>query len=590
MKTLIKSVLALSISSALINQSAHAVSYTIQDLGLVDTVKNTYGVENNIGQAVLSGNTTYNFPVQYDYLDEDDFDDIVRMSINFHDRYYDLFEIDDEAEELLRAGNPDANALSWTTLWLTSGTKNKSASEYQKFGDALVFVFDGNTAISSELQVFDTVFPDTDALTRSTIDVPKGITDDGWIFGSSSAPYLPLPPFLDGDEEEIHFYSEFSARGWVSFDGSTIVELTPLEAKYGGLSSINDININRTAVGTSSIALNETTIENIEAENDYCDDRADDIPFEICVQIQRAQLYYSNAFKWEVDESGTIVNAVDLGIGVVNVHEDDKRPFTGAATSINDEGIIVGYSHFWWDEDETTPKKTERAASMAAVFKDDQIIEFMDRDDYFESRALDINNNGLLTGYMWTYVNGKARTKFFYADANATEMEAFFPTDFFLGSSSYPYAINENNMIVGEGEIEDFIDSPEVRRRRHGFMYDVNNDNFYNINNFLTCEDQAKYVIVEGHSINASNEILGTAWVKSDKLNSQGGTIVNPETGEVVQEDVLRAVFLTPTGEELTQLDCSKELGEKIERSGASFGFMTILTAMALMFRRRRKF
>ncbi|WNC70452.1 DUF3466 family protein [Thalassotalea psychrophila] len=603
MKTLIKSVLALSITGALIAPTAHAVTYTIEDLGIVTPVENTYGIEqNNNGQVLLSGQTTYNFPVQFQYFDEDgdDFDEIIRLANNTHDQFYDLFRIDDEAEDALRAGNPDANALSWTIRWL----RGKGSTFYQKYGDAQVYIFEPNTASATELPIFDVAFEDAfegnESLTRSTIDVAKGITDEGLVFGHSSAPFLPLPPFDDGGSElEVHWVNEFTSRGWIkSVDGSINFELTPFTEldpetnHYGGLSAVNDIasiNGNTIAIGTSSVGLNPNAVEDLEEEGDYCDDREDDLPFEACVQIIRANLYYSNAFKWEVDPTGTIVTTTDLGRGVINIHEDDKRPFTSAAVSVNDSGIIVGYSHFWWDEDETTPSRGESVGSFAAIFKDDEIIDFTDRDDYFESRALDINNNGIFTGYMYTYVNGKARTKFYYANANEAEITPVFPIDFFKGSSSYPHGINNNGMIVGEGEVEDFVDSPSTPRRRHGFLYSINDDAFYNVNQFLSCEDQEKYVIVEARDVNEENVILGTAWVKAPKLDSKGEPFsIDGEVIPDAEQDVLVAVKLTPTGEEFQINDCSEELGEKTERRGASLGFLSILAGMSLWFRRRK--
>ncbi|WOH38454.1 DUF3466 family protein [Thalassotalea fonticola] len=599
MKTLIKSVIALSISGALLAPAAQAVTYTIEDLGIVDTVENSYGIEqNNSGQVLLSGQTTYNFPVQFQHFDEDgdDFDEIVRLANNTHDSYYDLFKIDDAAEDALRAGNPDANALSWTILWLRS----KGGTLHQKYGDAQVYVYEPNSDAAIELPVFDETFEDGN-YTRSTIDVAKGITDAGLVYGHSSAPYQALDPFDDGGSElNTHWVNDFASRGWVrSIDGSVEFDLIPFTEldettnHYGGLSAVNDIasiNGNTVAIGTSSVALNSRAVEDLEEEGDYCDDREDDMPFEACVQIIRPNLYYSNALKWEVDESGTLIAATDLGRGVVNIDEDDKRPFTSDALSINDSGIIVGYSHFWWDEDETTPSSNERVGSFAAIFKDDQIIDFTDRDDYFDSKALDINNDGVFTGYMYKYVNGKARTKFYYANANDAEITPVFPTDFFKGSSSYPHAINNNGMIVGEGEVEDFVDSGSTPRRRHGFLYSINDDAFYNVNQFLSCDDQAKYTIVEARDINDDNNvILGTAWVKAPKLDSKGEPF--SIDGQVIldaEQDVLVAVRLTPTGEEFQVNDCSVELGEKTERRGASFGFLSILAGMSLLFRRRR--
>ncbi|WP_371189461.1 DUF3466 family protein [Thalassotalea maritima] len=582
MKSLIKSLLALSVSAAMLPvQAEEAVSYQIQELTAIDDVVNTYGVQQtNIGKAVVAGQTTYNFPIQFQYLDEDDFDSIVAYSVRNEESIFELVKIEGDSETLLRAGTPDANGLAWALRWLRS----LSGATYQKYGDAYVYVYDNNSQQSTQLNVFDKPFPNTDILTRSTTDVAQGMTDDGWVFGYSSAPYLPLEPFdAGGDEPVVYWVSEFSQRGWISFDGQTVVGLTPLEDKYGGISAMFDVNSHRQAVGVSSVALNPNTLENIEAEGEVCDENADDYPKEVCIQLQRSSLYYSNAVMWQLDQSGSITDIIDLGTGVTNIDEDDERPYTSAATSINDDGLIVGYSHFWWDRNESNPSKTERVGQFAAVFRDSEVIDFTDRENYFESRALDINNQGMFTGYMSTYVNGKQRTKFFYANANDETITPIFPTDFFKGSASYPHAINENNIIVGEGEVETFIDSAQTPRRRHGFLYDIDSDSFYDVNQFLSCDDQQRYTIVEARDINENNEILATAWVEVDKRDVKGDVV----DGEV--DNVLRAVYLTPVGVDgaFTVNDCREELGQTVERKGAGMGLWSLLLLAIAGLRRR---
>ncbi len=589
MKTLIKSVLTASISAALLAQTAQAATYEVIDLGLVDDVKHTYGIERNIaGKTLISGQTGYNFPVQFEfpYLDEDDFDDIVDLADAQHEQVFDLNDIEDE--DALRAGNPTANDLSWTMRYL----QLRGTDIYQQIGDTFIFINDGQE--TKQLNIFDQEIPGTGELSRSTIESPGGITDEGWIFGTSSSPFLPLPIFIDDDDDEvIHWVRHstdgdplegFASRGWVSFDGDEIVELVPFEDTYGGLSAVNDINVHRVAVGTSSVAINPQTWEDLNDDDDrgcYDEDWVGDvIPFEVCISRYKGALYFSNAIKWQVDENGD-VEAIDLGTGIVNIDEDDDRSFTSSATSINDNGIIVGFSHFWWDEDETTPSENERVGSFAAVFRDGNVIDFTDRDDWFDSRAVDINNEGIFVGYMWGYVNGNPRSKFFYADADAEadEIVPVFPEDFFPGSSSVAHAINENGVIVGEGEYETHNDSTAARRR-HGFVYDSKIDKFTDINDFLSCD--SPYTVVEARDINENNEILATAFVKTLKLDSMGEPFIYD--GEQVYEDVLRAVYLRPIDGEIE--DCSK-VEEKVERDGASVGIWGLMTLSLFGLRRR---
>ena len=586
MKNLIKSVLTISITSALLAQTVQAASYEVIDLGVVDEVKHTYGIErNNDEVTLLSGQTSYDFPIQFDLLDEDDFDDIVDYADALHEQVYELNDIEDESN--LRIGKPTANDLSWTMRWIAS-----KGDAYQKIGDTFIYTNDGQQ--TKVLRIFDQIIPGTDEYSRSTIEIPGGVTDEGWFYGTSSAPYLPLDPFIDDDDEEVvHWITHssdgdplngFSSRGWVSFDGETIVELAPLEDLYGGLSAVNDINLHRVAVGTSSVSTNANVIEDIEDDsNNGCYDDSwvgDDIPFEVCIFRYKTSLYFSNAMKWQIDTSNN-VEAIDLGTGIVNVDEDDDRPFTSSATSINDNGLIVGYSHFWRDENETNPSENESVGTYAAVFKNDTVVDFTDHDEYIDSRAVQIANTGMFTGYMTLYINGSARTKFYYADANDDTIIPVFPDDFFPGSSSISYGINENGMIVGEGEYETFVDSNGVSRRRHGFLYDSRIDRFSDINTFLSCDSD--YTIVEARDINENNEILATAFVKQIRLDSLGEPLIID--GETVMEDVLRAVYLKPIDGEIE--DCS-ETEEKVERDGASFGFMSLFALFAFgSFRRR---
>ncbi|MDG2392897.1 MAG: DUF3466 family protein, partial [Thalassotalea sp.] len=527
----------------------------------------------------------------------DDFDDIVRYAKNYHDQIFELNDIEDE--DALRAGNPNANDLSWAFRWLRNA--GQSNTRYQKISDTFVFVNDAGVS-SSQLSIFDQVIPGTSDLSRTTVEIPKGITEDGWVYGTSSSAFLPLAPYDErkNDDDVVHWithssdgdpYNGFTSRGFVKVDAaSPAIEAVPLMAEWGGLSAINDMNINKVAVGTSSVALNPDVEADMLDDNDNGCNDPDYVgpgryyPREVCIYRYKSRLYFSNAVKWIINADGAGATVEDLGTGITNPNIEDERAFTSSATSINDNGTIVGFSHFWWDVNETNPRWNERVGSFAAVFKDGEVLDFTDRDDYFESRAYDIANTGMFTGYMYRYVNGKPRTKFFYADANAETIEPIFPEDFFKGSSSIAYAINNNGFIVGEGEVETFVDSAQTRRRRHGFLYDINTDEFKDVNSFLTCEQQAQYSIVEARGINDDNVILATAFAKQERLDSKGQPLILDGTSSN-EEDVLRAVYLTPLGAGEIE-DCS-ELEEKTERKGASFGYLSLLALMLLGFRRK---
>ena len=157
------------------------------------------------------------------------------------------------------------------------------------------------------------------------------------------------------------------------------------------------------------------------------------------------------------------------------------------------------------------------------------------------------------------------------------------PTDFFNGSSSTARAINEDGMIVGDGEYETHNDTPSNPRRTHGFIYDMTAKTFTDLNNFLSCD--SAYTVIEARDINDANEISATALVKVTRRDSKGKLMLD-EKGEQLTEDVVRAVTLKPIDGEIE--DCSTEV-VKVERQGAGFGLTSLVLLMFAGLRRRFK-
>ena len=73
--------LALGVASAFGLSAVNAATYQVIDKGDVASLKYTYSQqENNAGNMVLSGTNVYNFPIQFQYLDQEDFDAIERLA------------------------------------------------------------------------------------------------------------------------------------------------------------------------------------------------------------------------------------------------------------------------------------------------------------------------------------------------------------------------------------------------------------------------------------------------------------------------------------------------------------------------------
>ena len=584
MNKFVKSIIALGITSALGLSAVNAATYQVIDKGNVSSLKYTYSQqENNNGEAAISGTDIYNFPVQFQYFDEADYDFIVLLANNSYKAVHDLEDIEDETA--LRAGNPTANDLAWVIRFLKSRASN---SLYQEVGDIFAMTnFNGQTEL---FNVFDQKLDGTDIYTRSTKEYINGITNEGWVYGNASAPYLPLD-FTKSDGEEVtHWLREFTTRGFFSSDGgATITQIIPPsetdlpeEQRFGGESAILDISDSHFAVGYASTSIDQNAIDFFNDETGGCADPdvLDDLPYKACVQQVINEIYNTEAIKWTIDENG-IINSEILG-QLVTPHVDDVREYVNYAQAINNQGVAVGYAHGWGNNNVTNPSAREGRSLYAVVYKDGQVTDFTeDHRKHFDSRAYDISDAGIAVGHVSTYVNGNLRTKFYHVDTNAETMEMVLPIDFFTGSSSTARSVNESGKIVGEGEVETHNDNTSTPRRTSGFIYDITSETFTNLNDFLACDTD--YTIIEARDINDQDEISATALIRVPRRDSKGELMLN-EQGEQLLEDVVRAVTLKPIAGEIE--NCSG-VEEKIERQGAGFGFSSIFLLMFAGFTRR---
>ncbi|TWX46351.1 DUF3466 family protein [Colwellia hornerae] len=593
MNKFVKSVLVLGISSALSLSMAQAAKYEVIDKGGIDIVKYSYAQqENNQSQMAISGSDIYNFPVQFQYFDTDDFDSIVRLASSQHENVDALSDIENEND--LRSGNPSANDLAWAVRYLKSQNSSRSARFYQQVGNILAMRnLTGNAGDTESFAVFDQYFPDTTILTRSTVDYVNGITNDGWIYGNGSAPYTAMPFTGTDGNPVVYWVRDFTSRAFYSPDaGNTIIALKPPtegddipeSLRLGGESAILDISESLFAVGYASTSIDQNSLDDITNESGGCADPEilANVPFEICIQSVVSSMYNTEAFKWTLSLEG-VTKAETLG-HLVTPNVDDPREFVNYAQAINNDGVAVGFAHGWEDKNETAPSRNEPRNFYGVVYKNGQVKDFTDNHvKFFDSRTYGINNAGIAIGHTKTVVNGSTRTKFFHVDTNDFDsgMEMIRPDDFFKGSSSTARAINENGIIVGEGEVETHNDLKSPRRR-HAFMYDIASKTFTDLNDLLTCD--SAYTIIEARDINDKNEISASALVKAPRRDAKGELIFDLNTGEQLVEDVVRAVTLRPLAGEID--DCSG-VEKKVERSGAGLGFISFFALLIFGFTRR---
>ena len=620
MKKIVNNILNLGISGVIslsVLNYSFAAKYEVIEID-ENSIGYTFGGNiNQQTQIAVSGSNAYNFPVQFDYFDDDDFNAIVNFAFTSKDLVFGLDEIEDL--DAMKAGNPTANDLAWAKLYLESKKTNTSRGinlnyEYQVVEDQAAFVNYGDGSSSVEFCIFDTDFDGnacSGELTRSTVNVIEGITDNNQLFGKATAPYLPMKQFTDSDGEvsdtfidsngvERNFWlRQHGERGFFSADGGTsFFSVTPSESRFGGgISAILDMNESGVAVGYESYELTPGAQEFLESEDSGCADPEvlANIPYEICQQKIVDDLYNLQAVKISISESGELTSEA-LG-QLVTPHPEDERAFFSRALAINNNGVAVGYAIGWDDNNVITPEENERAsAAYAVMFKEDAqgnktVFDFNQEHYRFRSFinysiAYDINDNGIAVGFARseeTFVE-----KFFYVDTNKpdSDIEIIIPEDFFGSSESIAYGINNQGVIVGQGQIESHNDSPQNPRRTAAFIYDLSSDvpQIINVNELLSCD--SPYTIITAKGINDAGQISATAIMQSESYDEKGEQILD-ENGEPLMVDVARAVLLNPIIGE--QEDCGV-FEDNVERQGASLSYLVLLSLFAFNFLRRRKF
>ncbi|PKI17190.1 DUF3466 family protein [Colwellia sp. 12G3] len=603
MKPFSKNILALTVISALslsLFNYSHAETYRVVDKKPAENLGYTYGGKlNNQGNMAVTGSNVYNFPVQFDYFDETDFNNIVYLALSRQDYYFGLGPIEDL--EAMKIGEPTANDLAWAKLYLEEKNKSNTNFEYQIVADTAAMINLNEGSVSTEICVFDTDFTGTACsgeITRSTVSSIEGFNNSGVMFGTATAPYLPLAGPADSNGLiQTHWVRAHGQRGFFSPDfGETIIEIPPEFTEYGGgISAIFDINDNGIAVGYSSYKLSEFRENQILDETGGCADPAilATIPFEVCVQKIQSGMYHVQAFKATLS-ADNVPETEQLGL-LITPHADDDRAFSSQALAVNNHGVAVGYAHGWNDTNVTTPAPNERmGGSYAVIFKDGKVSDFNQLHYNFNSgsvypfsRANDINDNGLVVGYTRDPV--RFIKKLFYVDTSVpeSEMEIIIPKDFFTTSVSTAFAVNASGVIVGEAQIESHNESANNPRRTTGFMFDTSIDSpvITDINTLLKCD--SPYNIIKANDINDVGQISATAIVKSASYDTLGKPVVD-DSGNPVMIDVVRAVLLEPIeGGEVT--DCGL-VEEKIERQGASISSMVLFSLLAICGFRRRRF
>ncbi|MBC3767510.1 DUF3466 family protein [Neptunicella marina] len=440
---------------------------------------------------------------------------------------------------------------------------------FQQRGELFTAYGSGNSD-AELLTGYDQVNPETGELTQSTTNRASEINNKGWIAGYSTAPYITKNYTNENDEEIVYQLREFPQRAYVEMGGQ-LVELKPEDMRIGGRSRAYGLNDSNEIVGSAGTELSDNGVEAIANCED--DETRGDSPLDYCLQQIADNNYFTQrAAYWKINDSGEVIDFQSFGV-VEGPDSINDNIFSSRAEAINNNGVIVGASTY----SQVNYLGQISYYDLASIFSDNGVDSIINFDDYYSSEAVDINDHNLVVGSARKSINGYPRNKFFVYSIDSNE--TIFPEDYFTGSDSVARAINNNDIVVGDGEVDTGLN---VNRRRHAFIYDYNEQSFTDVNDLIACD--SPYSIVQANDINDNNEILATAVVKKEMLDITGTAILNDD-GTAVTQDIAVAVKLVPIAGGTSE-NCTID-EEKNQRKGGSFGW--ILLPIALFVRLRRK-
>jgi hypothetical protein len=577
--------------------SVQAAVYNVVEIGDVPQLKSTYASAiNDAGDTVFNGaikvvqtNITFtasstvfqyfNFPIRLDAIDFDD----ATVQAYFTD------------EQLADVTNGNINAAIQDILLF----RNPAG---QPIGQALSYVQLGSANPQN------VPLRDTD-LERGNSEYLYDINNAGVAVGAAGTTFTlqsftPAPTETVPEPSAVKIWLPKATyqAGIVLKDGMVQTLAAPYQEFGGGFTVANSISNDGRIAGFGSVGMTQA-IQDVLI--DGCN--GNDAPVMLCYynntipNSSRTTVYNQRALVWQLQPDGSVSAPQVLGyLGEKNTglpYEDSAITINyesyNQARAINSKGIAVGHS-MYSDSDRkiryqfNAPEAAYRQAH-ASLFVDGKVLPMVDPAEWFflssdftqqiASSAVDINEKDIAIGYASKVINGGLRAKLFYHDYHSGKTT--FQTGFFNSSSTLPSAINDNNQVVGRGEV---IIGGTTTRRSHGFIYDITTDSFRDLNTLIACN--SPYTIVDAKDINNNGVIVATALVTKEKRDSLGAVVLNAQ-GTPEKEDVATVVKLQPIANG-TPEKCGSEQTE-YKRQGGSSGFGTLLIGAALLWWRRRK-
>lgn len=571
-----RTILAASILS-LLSGTALAATYQLTELPRHQNSKNTFISDvNEAGDIIGAASYLYDIPIDVTYLNFED-----GSLVDSYNKYVDAQKLINQEVtftlEDIKNGVWDNNADAKAFMLSYIGGR-ESSYEFQKLSDRIGLKITATTA--DELVLFDEITDFSGTYSRSVANYLTSITEDSVIAGWGSAPYKKDIFSKAGNDDKTVFVRDWSSRGLVITPNGQRVILEPEFATYGGYSIVTDIvkldSGNYLAVGSSSVSVPENRQKNYDENCDGIDE-----PVQVCAwNYQRGNFYNAEAYQWELDQNFNVISKKKLGIGITR-QDDEKDAFYSLALATNKKGIAVGYSDARNEEGDN-----KYAYSQAGYYKDGNFVRIHQHESYIQgSKAIDINDQNIIIGNYFEQYGSQVRKKVgFYFDLN-TDSYNEIPA-FFNGSKSFVRDINNDGMIIGQGEIEKNTSVPKYE----AFLYQIGAEKLTNINDLLPCKaadgSAFPYTIAEATKITDSGKIYANA-TKTVERRDRLGQVMKDSDGNIEKEAVTVPVLLTPVAGGSIE-ECTPPEAEVYERQSASFGFFSLF-ALPLLWLRRRK-
>ncbi|MDM7860869.1 DUF3466 family protein [Alteromonas sp. ASW11-36] len=561
--------LAVAATIAFSASSINAAQYRLEPLPL-DTVSINHFAQAiaDDGTVVATTQNEFNPPIDLTLLDFDS-----ESLINL------LTDVD-----AARAGN--FNLADYTTLvnLLLSARANNSVTLQRLAEFRSYFVTGAEYDLIPGLDIVTETFDD---YTNSVNVRARDILGSSTVVGSSDAPYLTVDYVNADGDEQTFVLSDHITRGFVEVNGVT-TGLTSVETRLGGYSEAYAINSNMQVAGFGATELYGSGVDLI----DTCADPEvrGDIPEELCLRnIRETGAGTTNALRasartrphiWQLDVNGAVINVETYDL-LFTPEENDTFNYIARAFDINDAGIAVGDSMTGEGVVVTRPGSSfgqTEAQLVATMYSNGVTTELLPREENQLSNALLINDD-YIVGTVTRESNGVSRETLFVYDLATETVE--YPSGFFSTAGTTPRAINDNNIIVGESEVEASV---ETVREKNAFMFNIDTQEFINLNTLIECDSE--YTLVDAVDINNNNEIVVNARLRAPSKEVNGEPVLN-DAGETTLVDTVYAVKLIPIPNGEID-DCQFEV-EVIERQGASWNFGLVALLLAMIVRRRRK-